>query len=695
MAVAANGDIAYVEATFAGETTPAIGKRRSSGELLWRRSVGGVPLMIVVDDSGRTYVMGDALVIDGRVGDVLRLLPSGDLDSTWSTAINLAAANVFDARVAQGRLLLSGLVLTSAAARPELVVVSTVTGEIESRVLLDGAVSGKSLSLAADGSVLATGGRAVVLHQLNLTGRGSAALASRTLTSDPGGPAFVTKVARWGGGYVLAGDFRYWYEGVQYNALMRLDATLKPDPHWRPDIPGVSGGRASVSALAVDARGGLVIGGNFTLGSHRNLVRFAANGALDESWSPNPDAGVSQLYTAADSLLFVGGEFTEISGTKRRSLARFTAEGALDPAWAPALPSVVGAFVVHQLVDTGGAGVVVNWVVFDTDRSRRGWVRIDRDRAGAELPSSLALGDGDELTLLPDPYSGQLFALQSVADYGPSAVTVRNTLTRRLADTLAMDPAWPPLTLPGSAYWNVAGLDATHLYVSSYPTGTRRVNKNGAALDTVWGFPQLPTYGLASASDSSKRLVLAFVANSLRPYLIDSTTRVNLPRSVIEYLALSNRHYFMTSRPAEQSLLDGLPANFVRTGMQFSALDAVTQPVVADALQPSPICRFYASPERGGSSTHFYGRQSDCQFLNTLTGLSNEGYDFAAPLPIHGVCPPNAPTAVYRLFNNPSASNNGNHRYVVSPARRAEMKARGWLDEGVAFCAASAVDASR
>jgi Repeat of unknown function (DUF5648) len=48
--------------------------------------------------------------------------------------------------------------------------------------------------------------------------------------------------------------------------------------------------------------------------------------------------------------------------------------------------------------------------------------------------------------------------------------------------------------------------------------------------------------------------------------------------------------------------------------------------------------------------------------------------------------------AVYRLFNNLSASNNGNHRYVVSQARLAEMKAHGWLDEGVAFCVVLATD---
>ena len=107
-----------------------------------------------------------------------------------------------------------------------------------------------------------------------------------------------------------------------------------------------------------------------------------------------------------------------------------------------------------------------------------------------------------------------------------------------------------------------------------------------------------------------------------------------------------------------------------------------------------PICRFYAPPERGGSNTHFYGRGTDCQFLNTFSGVVNEGYDFAAPVPaaLAGLCPVNAPMPVYRMFNNLAASNSGNHRYVVSQTRIDEMKARGWVDEGIAFCATSAVD---
>ena len=107
-----------------------------------------------------------------------------------------------------------------------------------------------------------------------------------------------------------------------------------------------------------------------------------------------------------------------------------------------------------------------------------------------------------------------------------------------------------------------------------------------------------------------------------------------------------------------------------------------------------PACRFYVAPESGGSNTHFYGTGDDCAVLNTISTLRFEGFDFAAIKPSNGICPASAASPVYRLFNNQSASNQGNHRYAVSLATKSRMIAQGWVDEGVAFCSTSVVDAA-
>ena len=128
----------------------------------------------------------------------------------------------------------------------------------------------------------------------------------------------------------------------------------------------------------------------------------------------------------------------------------------------------------------------------------------------------------------------------------------------------------------------------------------------------------------------------------------------------------------------------------MRTGMTFAAKTALVRS--ADATRTS-ICRFYAPNDAGGSNTHFYGRGDDCTLLKRFSTLRHEGYAFRAGVPTNGICQTTTlPIPVFRLFNNASASNNGNHRYVPGELYRNEMRAAGWVDEGVAFCTSNASD---
>lgn len=157
--------------------------------------------------------------------------------------------------------------------------------------------------------------------------------------------------------------------------------------------------------------------------------------------------------------------------------------------------------------------------------------------------------------------------------------------------------------------------------------------------------------------------------------------------AVIEYFNRDAGRYFITGRASEQATLDALPASFQRTGMRFSAKGSVYRDV-----PEQPVCRFYAAPESGGSNTHFYGTGDDCPALNTVRQVRFEGFDFAAIKPTSAACPTIAPNPVYRLFNNKSATNEGNHRYVVSAATKSRMVGQGWVDEGAVFCSTSVVD---
>jgi hypothetical protein len=152
---------------------------------------------------------------------------------------------------------------------------------------------------------------------------------------------------------------------------------------------------------------------------------------------------------------------------------------------------------------------------------------------------------------------------------------------------------------------------------------------------------------------------------------------------VIEFYNAVLDHYFLTWNMTEIENLDAgrTPTKWDRTGVTFKIY---TSP----QSDRSAVCRYYIPPGLGDS--HFFGRGTvECD----LTGRANptfvlEERDFMfVSLPIAGVCPAGT-IPVYRVFSNrPDA----NHRYMIDPAIRDQMVARGWKAEGdgadrVAMC---------
>ena len=164
--------------------------------------------------------------------------------------------------------------------------------------------------------------------------------------------------------------------------------------------------------------------------------------------------------------------------------------------------------------------------------------------------------------------------------------------------------------------------------------------------------------------------------------------------NVVEYFNTATGHYFYTWSLTDQASLESgaFGAGWVRTGLGFGAYgtrERGSSPGFAfngcaapgDCL---PITRFYAP----GPNSHFFtGSASDVAMLDRPgTGWLLENVAFHARMPdAQGNC--SGTTPVHRLYNNRAALNDTNHRYTASDATREHMVARGWIDEGVAFCA--------
>lgn len=165
--------------------------------------------------------------------------------------------------------------------------------------------------------------------------------------------------------------------------------------------------------------------------------------------------------------------------------------------------------------------------------------------------------------------------------------------------------------------------------------------------------------------------VFAFVSTANASYVL-----------VVEYYNAAMDHYFMTTLPNEEALLDaGQPPfeGWIRTGNNFSAFSPDGSP---DATNVYSMCRFF-NDSFAPKSSHFYALQSlGCE--DTLADFPDWKLEtsnlFRAFAPAGGPCLHFA-FPLYRLYNN-GAGGAPNHRYTISLQVRQEMIDMGWTPEG-------------
>ena len=151
-------------------------------------------------------------------------------------------------------------------------------------------------------------------------------------------------------------------------------------------------------------------------------------------------------------------------------------------------------------------------------------------------------------------------------------------------------------------------------------------------------------------------------------------------RIVVEFRNDSLNHYFITAEPAESALLDAgvVIPGWQRTGFNFKAWSR-------DDARGVPACRFFGTPGIGPNS-HFYTISDyECWLTKGNPYWIYEGIAFNAEAPAGEICAANR-VPVVRLYNN-GMGGQASHRFVTSHSEMREMVQRGWLVEGVVFCA--------
>ncbi len=205
------------------------------------------------------------------------------------------------------------------------------------------------------------------------------------------------------GKIVLGGDFTR-VAGQVRNRLARLnaDGTL--------DTAFTAGANLPVKSLAIQPDGRILVGGEFTTlgGAARSRIgRLNANGTLDTTFNPGVTGGyettVHALAVQADGKILVGGDFTTLRGQSRTNIGRLNADGTLDTGFNPvASAGIYYAHVYALALQTDGKIVVGGNFTSLGGQQRDDIARLHPDGSVDQTFSPIG-GDGEVLTLAAQP----------------------------------------------------------------------------------------------------------------------------------------------------------------------------------------------------------------------------------------------------------------------------------------------------
>jgi uncharacterized delta-60 repeat protein len=215
-----------------------------------------------------------------------------------------------------------------------------------------------SLLIQADGKII-LGGSFVQLYTLLSANPASLNHVARLnvdgtvdSTFDPSTNGVVNALAlQADGSLLLGGNFTQIFAGSalavsQRNNLARVNSSGQLDATLNPDNNGV------ILAMTTQANGQLVLGGTFTSiagVTSNHLARLNTNGSYDSTFKPVVNGAVTQIVVQpSDTKIIIAGSFTDVNGVARSGLARLNADGSLDTSFNPNPNGVITAVAIQS-----------------------------------------------------------------------------------------------------------------------------------------------------------------------------------------------------------------------------------------------------------------------------------------------------------------------------------------------------------
>lgn len=317
----------------------------------------GTVTTIAIQSDQKIVVGGEFTTFDGSArSKITRLNASGSLDGSFipGTGANGRVADI--AVQNDGKIVIVGAFTSYNGTGRNRVARLNANGSLDGGFTIgtgpNDAVS--TVALKSDGRILLGGfftsyNGVSIRHLICLNANGS---------WDPGFPTgggpdeYVTKIVIESDGQILiAGAFQS-YDFNPRNGLARLTADGGPFPSPSLSV-GTSVGAGQIYTIAVHTTGKIIIGGSFQVynGAGRNNLAFLnADGTLDILFGAGTGANgiVHAIAMQADGKILIGGDFTMYNGKATDHIARLNTDGSIDPSFTARVDSAVHTIAIQD-----------------------------------------------------------------------------------------------------------------------------------------------------------------------------------------------------------------------------------------------------------------------------------------------------------------------------------------------------------
>ncbi len=427
----------------------------------------GAVKQLALQSDGAVVAVGDFTTFNSNTNKgIVRVTSSGAHDTTFITSSELDASPGFNdgadgvALLANGVLVLSNDSSKYASPVPNTGPLTRLTalGALDPAFAPIPRTAGSVVALVPSvGGKWLVGGR---FTHVNGSPRGNLARLNADYTLDhdfiPSGASFgntVKALAVQPDGKVLVGGAFATFNSLPANRLVRLTPAGPLDTTF--DVG--TGFNGEVFALALDAAGRVVVGGNFTSfnGTARNkLLRLTSTGAVDPAFTQSgaglgTSGDVVALAVLPDGRIYAGGSFSSLPSPAFHNVARFLPDGTLDAAFPTAADARrVNSRLTSLIAQPDGKLLIAGHFYSIGDFSTNGLGRLNADGSrDTTFGAFETYGDISTLHLQSD---GRIVVAGAFSQYGYGEPPLAIPHLARVSPTGVIEPAFQVIGFSGT-----------------------------------------------------------------------------------------------------------------------------------------------------------------------------------------------------------------------------------------------------